>query len=115
MSVRHDLIPCYEAIAATSASMLAAARGGDWDALVGAERECASQIRQLQAIEAEAALKLDPTHNRERVRILQEILRHDAEIRELTQHWLRGLENLLRSTGLNRMVRGAYGNPDPTH
>lgn len=107
------LLPHYETIAGASARMLAAARGGDWDSLVTAERECAALIRELQATEAEAALKLDPAGNRERIRILQRILSHDAEIRELTQHWLRGLEKLLRSTGLDRIVRGAYGSPHP--
>ena len=103
----NQLLPHYESIAVTSARMLAAARSGDWDSLVTAERECAALIRQLQTAEAEANLKLDPVSNRERIRILQRILSHDAEIRVLTQHWLRGLEKLLRSTGLDRVVRGA--------
>ncbi len=107
------LLPHYESIAGTSATMLDAARSGDWDSLVAAERECAALIHQLQSLEAEAALKLDPVGNRERIRILQRILSHDAEIRELTQSWLRGLEKLLRTSGLERMVRGSYGSPSP--
>lgn len=113
MTARKELIPHYESIAETSARMLTAAREGDWDNLVAAERECAALIRHLQELEAEASLKLDPDGNRERIRILQKILSHDAEIRELTQHWLRGLEKLLRSAGLDRIVRGTYGNASP--
>ena len=111
MTQRTNLLPRYESIASASARMLDAARSGQWDDLVEAERECGSLIRQLEALEAQEALRLDAAANRERIQILQRILKHDAEIRHLTQHWLRGLERLLRSTGLDRMVRSTYGTP----
>ena len=99
----------YESVAATSARMLAAARAGDWESLVNAEAECAEHIRALQALEAEASVRRDAAGNRARIHILQRILLHDAEIRNLTQSWLRGLEKLLRTAGLDRLVRSAYG------
>ncbi len=111
MSPRALLLPRYEAIATSSASMLDAARSGAWEDLVRAEQACAAQIRELQAIETQAQLRGDAAANRDRIHILRRILAHDAEIRSLTQSWLRGLEQLLRSTGLDRMVRSTYGNP----
>lgn len=111
MNPRALLLPRYEAIAVSSASMLDAARAGAWEDLVRAEQACAAQIHELQALEAQAQLRADATANRERIHILQRILAHDAEIRTLTQSWLRGLEQLLCSTGIDRMVRSTYGNP----
>lgn len=113
MTTHTLLIPRYESIAEASARMLDAARGGDWDGLVCTERECASLIHQLQAIERTPATALEPQGNRERIHILQLILRHDAEIRDLTQHWLRGLGQLLRASGLERTAHSAYRAPPP--
>ena len=107
------LLPHYESVAALSARMLAAARAGDWDSLVNAERECAEQIRALQSQEAEASARQDLAANRARIHILQRMLLHDAEIRNLTQSWLRGLEKLLCTAGLDRLVRSAYGPAAP--
>ena len=118
MNPRTQLLPRYEAVAASSARMLDAARAGSWDDLVYAEQSCAAQIRELQVLEAQAQLCADVTANRERICILRRVLAHDAEIRILTQSWLRGLEQLLRNSGLDRMVRSTYGisypaNPPP--
>ena len=113
MNPRTLLIPHYEAIAASSARMLEAARAGAWNDLVDAERACAAQIHALQHLEAQQQWSVDAAANRNRIHILQRILAHDAEIRTLTQIWLRGLEQLLRTTGLDRMVRNTYRNVQP--
>lgn len=114
MNPRAQLLSRYEAIAASSARMLDAARSGCWEDLVHAEQSCAAQIQELQVLEAQAQLRADATANRDRIHILQRILAHDAEIRSLTQSWLRGLEQLLRNTDLDRMVRNTYGNLSAT-
>ena len=101
------LIARYESISHASARMLDAARHGDWDALTAAEADCARLIDTLQASMSQTVLALDPVRNRQRITVLQKILGHDAEIRTLTQHWLHGLEQLLRSAGLDHLARGA--------
>lgn len=112
--MNHPLLGHYEAIARASARMLVAARAGDWDNLAASENECAHLIETLQTIEPDPALRLEPAHHRQRIRVLREILGNDAEIRRLTQHWLHGLEALLRTTGLTRLVTGMQANRAPS-
>lgn len=105
--MNEAVVARYEAISHASARMLDAARHGDWEALTAAEAECARLIGALQASMPQAGLALDPVRNRQRITVLQKILGHDAEIRTLTQHWLHGLEQLLRSAGLDHLARGS--------
>ena len=108
----HDaLIARYESISEASARMLDAARHGDWETLTVAEAECARLIDALQASMPLTVLALDPVRDRQRITVLQIILGHDAEIRTLTQHWLHGLEQLLRSAGLDHLARGSRPPP----
>jgi flagellar protein FliT len=87
----HPLLGRYEEIAAVSARMLDAARASDWDGLAAQEHECARLIESLRALEPETTLKLEPAHNRQRVRVLRQILGHEA---------------LLRSAGLAHLTNG---------
>lgn len=96
----------YSRVADASRGMLAAARAGDWDALVSAEEECARRIADLKA----GALE-EPTGERERagrMRLLSEMLDHDAEIRELTLPWLRQLEVFIAGATRERRLRDVY-------
>lgn len=101
-----ELISRYESIGQASARMLETARCGDWPGLVAAEAECARLIGALQAVTPQTARALAPPHQRQRITVLRKILRHDAEIRVLTQHWLPGLEKLLCGAGLNHLAHG---------
>lgn len=101
-----DIIAHYAAIADASGRMLAAAREGDWDALVAAEEECAHRVATLESL-GEVAPK-DAHEKHMRIVILKDILAHDAEIRKLTAPWLSQLESMLRSMSRGRYVRQAY-------
>lgn len=86
------LIRHYEAIAAASRAMLAAARSDDWDRVAQLEDECRALIRQLQA--AAATASLGRAEQRRRVQLLREMLADDAEVRDRSEPWLRQLESV---------------------
>ena len=87
------LIDYYKAIEDSSAKMLEAARSKDWDGVVRYEGACAVLIEQLrfQANQQELA----PEHRQEKARIMQRILRNDAQIRILAEPWMAQFEQLL--------------------
>ena len=87
------LIDYYKAIEDSSAKMLEAAKLKDWDGVVRYEGACAVLIEQLRFKSQEHELL--PEHRREKTRIMQRILRNDAEIRHLTEPWLGHLEELM--------------------
>ena len=86
------LIEYYKAIEESSLKMLEAARAKDWDGVVRYESACAVLIEQLR-YEAQAQ-DLPPEQRREKTRIMQLILRNDAQIRCLAEPWLAQFEHL---------------------
>ena len=86
------LIDYYKAIEASSAKMLEAAKLKDWDEVVRCEGACAVLIEQLR-FQAQAQ-ELAPEHRKEKTRIMQRILRNDAQIRCLAEPWLAQFEHL---------------------
>ena len=80
------LIDYYKAIENSSAKMLEAARLKDWDEVVRCEGACAVLIEQLR-FRAQAQ-ELAPEQRKEKTRIMQRILRNDAQIRILAELWL---------------------------
>lgn len=80
-SGNKGLLAHYEAIAQASADMLLAARHGDWTRVVDLEETCVALIAQLN--QAARLQPLAPAQRKERIRILQSILRNDAQIRHL--------------------------------
>ena len=88
----HMLIDYYKAIEDSSAKMLEAAKLKDWDGVVRYEGACAVLIEQLRFKSQEHELL--PEHRREKTRIMQRILRNDAQIRCLAEPWLAQFEHL---------------------
>ena len=89
------LIDYYKAIEDSSAKMLEAAKLEDWDGVVRYEGACAVLIEQLR-FESQQQ-ELAPEHRKEKARIMQRILRTDAEIRCLAEPWLGDLEQLMEN------------------
>jgi flagellar protein FliT len=87
------LIDYYKAIEDSSQRMLEAARSQDLDAIVRYEGVCAVLIEQLR--ERSRVEELRPEERSEKARIMQRILRNDAEIRQLTEPWLTQLDDLV--------------------
>jgi len=103
----NDSLAFYESIAQVSQVMLTAARQGDWDTLIDAEHCCAALIERVRSIDdAERTLDNDGTSRKRE--IIRRILVDDAEIRDLTQPWLRQLETHLRTAQRGHDVAQAY-------
>ena len=88
-----ELLSYYEAIEQASCDMLAAAKSGDWDAVVKLEGACVLLISQLK--HAARQTPLDNAAARTKARIMQRILVNDAEIRHLAEPWLQDLDDTL--------------------
>jgi hypothetical protein len=89
-----SLIRHYEAIAAESRAMLAAARAADWNAVERCEHRCLSLIAGLRA--AFDGTPLTRAEQRQRVALLRAILVDDAEISARAEPWLAQLDALLQ-------------------
>lgn len=87
-----QLLDYYKAIEAKSADMLQAAQLHNWDAVVDCEKACGVLINELR-VHAEAS-GLSALERKEKVRIMQRILRNDAQIRVLAEPWLAKLDHL---------------------
>ena len=81
--MEHTLLDYYKAIENASQKMLDAARSENWDQVVHLEGACTVLIAQLRSKARDKAL--DPEERKEKTRIMQRILRTDAEIRNLAE------------------------------
>jgi flagellar protein FliT len=91
--MEHSLLDYYKAIERTSSQMLEAAKEENWDQVVRLEGACAVLIAQLR-YKAKTD-ELAPDDRKEKTRIMQRILRTDAEIRNLAEPWLNDLSQLI--------------------
>jgi len=89
---RCSMIEHYEAIAGASRRMLQAARVEDWDEVSREEETCRRLIARLKQAHADGRVAAE---RRQRLALLRMILADDAEIRELSEPWLKQLEALL--------------------
>jgi flagellar protein FliT len=90
---QHTLLDYYKAIESASQQMLVAAQTENWDQVVQLESTCAVLIEQLRGKARNN--KLSSEERREKLRIMQRILRTDAEIRLLAEPWLSDIELLV--------------------
>jgi flagellar protein FliT len=90
---QHTLLDYYKAIESASQQMLVAAQMENWDQVVQLESTCAVLIEQLRGKARNN--KLSSEERREKLRIMQRILRTDAEIRLLAEPWLSDIELLV--------------------
>jgi flagellar protein FliT len=101
------VIEIYEALAAASSRMLAAARAQDWDGLLAAESDCARLVERARAQPEPATLG---SEERQRKRdIIRRMLAEDAEIRSRLQPWMAQLDQLLHTADRRRRVERSYG------
>lgn len=92
-AMNPHLLNYYQAIEQASADMLAAAKAGDWDAVVKLEGACVLLISQLK--HAARGQSLAPDEQQLKSKIMQRILVNDAEIRHLAEPWLEDLDALM--------------------
>jgi flagellar protein FliT len=90
--MHEHLLDYYRAIEDSSMKMLQAARARDWDGVVRYEGACAVLIEQLRF--RSQSERLAAADREEKTRIMQRILKNDAEIRLLAEPWLAHFENM---------------------
>lgn len=88
------LMDCYRAIEAASQQMLEAAQMADWNEVVRYEGACAVLIEQLR--QRAVNEPLTAAQKRDKSRIMQQILRNDAQVRLLIEPWVGELDKLLK-------------------
>lgn len=106
MSGSADALADYEAVALATGRMLAAARASDWDLLIEQESQCAALVEALRA--GAPRHDLDERSLVRKAALIRRILADDAEIRRLTQPWLRRMEDLLRVSINGHRLGEAY-------
>lgn len=104
----EEMIGIYENILAITEQMLNAARAADWDLLVNREQECRRLVERLMSRRSESEIALEPQVQKRKVEIIRKVLADDAEIRNLTEPWMRRLQHLLTSVGQERKLHAAY-------
>lgn len=87
MNTPAYLLGCYEDVAEISAAMLLAARDGDWARVERLNQLAGYAINDVRAIAGTVTLSAE--ERRAKLAVMQRILSHDAEIRQLSQPWLR--------------------------
>lgn len=96
------LIDYYKAIEDGSRKMLEAAQADNWDEVVRFEGACAVLIEQLR--ERARTVELDPQLRSEKTKIMQRILRIDAQMRVLAEPWLEQVDRLYAHQGQSQML-----------
>ena len=103
----QEVISLYESVADITDQMLAAARKRDWEQMVTLESRVAGHIEVLKTGETPAALT-GATRLR-KVQIIQKIMAHDRQIRDITEPWMAELAVLINSASTERKLSNAYG------
>ncbi len=94
--MNNRLLDYYLAIERASRLMLEAARAEDWDEVVRGEGACAVLIEQLRFMAK--TLQLSSEERLQKMRVMQQILHNDAEIRVLAEPWLSRFGQLFESS-----------------
>jgi len=97
----NRIIACYEMISRATGRMLVAARENDWNNVVAAENECSLVIDELKKLGD--LVPSDLLLRQRKAAIVRKVLADDAEIRNLTQPWLRKLDGYLQSVGNKKL------------
>lgn len=88
--------------------MLAAAQNNEWDQLVALEQECRKLTDKLIANNTAHELILSEDLQQQKVKIIHQVLDNDAQIRSITEPWMKQLQNILNTTKCERNLQQAY-------
>lgn len=94
------LLTHFQSIERLSEQMLQAARQQNWEEVGRLEAVCSEQIAHVR--EQSKHVKLSPTAQAQKERIMLAILRHDAQVRSLAEPWLADFSHLLNPQARGR-------------
>ncbi len=101
-----QVIAVYEDIRIVTEQMLHAAHDSDWDRLVALEKKCKGLVEGL--IAAEPREPLSGKLQQRKVEIIKQVLADDAKIRNLTEPWMKQLQNILNTASHEKKLQQAY-------
>ncbi len=103
----QQIVERYRRMADASGRMLSAARVDDWDEVCKVEKECAELVSELARMGDLAPV--DPTLRSQKLELMKRVLADDAEIRLLSQPWLRKLDTMMRGPATIDRLNRTYG------
>jgi len=105
----EKLLDTYDRLSRTTGCMVNAAQRGDWERLVDLEKNCATLVAELSALEDDTAL---PRGVRARKHaLLRKVLADDAAIRNITEPWVQQLGSMLDANRHEQRLLRTYGPP----
>ncbi len=107
LEMEKQIVERYTRMADASQRMLRAAREDDWDMVCAVEMECAALIAELSKMGDLAPA--DAQLRQQKLGLMKRVLADDAEIRLLSQPWLKKLDALWRSPETVARLDRAYG------
>jgi flagellar protein FliT len=107
LTTEEQIVERYARMADASQRMLNAARRDDWDQVCEVEKECTRLIAELSTMSD--LVPTDPVLRDRKLGLLKRVLADDAEIRHLSQPWMKRLDALLRSPETVARLDRAYG------
>lgn len=102
----HPVIANYEALTALTAQMRDAAERGEWNRLTDLEQQCRLHVNAMR--QADAPVTLDEPARQRKVRLIKNILEHDADIRSRTVAWMGQLQHIMKSSRQERRLQRVY-------
>lgn len=102
-----QVIANYEYLSVLTRQMLEAARVGEWDQLIGIERQCGELVAAMKPLDAEVIH--DKAARQHKNQLINNILADDAEIRARVQDWMRQLQLSMQSNRQEQRLLQAYG------
>jgi flagellar protein FliT len=99
-------INTYEEILITTNKMLVAAQNSEWEELIGLEKECKSLTNKLVA--NNSGNMLSNELQQKKIEIIHQVLANDAQIRLITEPWMKQLQNMLNTAKHENNLQQAY-------
>jgi len=96
----------YEYLSNLTGQMRGAAEQGEWDNLVGLEKQCSERVQVMKAQPTQA--EIDEEARLRKVAMIKKILADDAAIRNKTEVWMDQLQRIMHSARSEQRLKQAY-------
>jgi len=106
MSARQ-VIANYEALSALTHRMRETAEEGQWETLIGIERERSTLLESIKQLDADT--KLDAASSEHKDGLLKSILADDAQTQVSVKAWMDQFQMLMQSTSQELRLLKKYG------
>lgn len=102
-----EILSVYAAVWSDTQQMLGAARGEDWDNLIGLEQGRRSQVEKI--LQMDRGTEESREFLTRKSELIRSIISADEEIKLLTHKWMGKLKETLSIIGVDKRLKQAYG------